>query len=150
MKKNNKKGFTLVELVIVVAVMAVLVAVAIPTVGSITGTAKKAVQDSNARTIESVIKLAEADASKNGDDVVELSEQQVWNALTDAKLGIEEGSFTYDLEAGTVKTTVTGTNGDKAGAKLYIITFGATAADKTVTPITVTGDATVTGPAVTP
>ena len=35
MKKNNKKGFTLVELVIVVAVMAVLVAVAIPTIGSI-------------------------------------------------------------------------------------------------------------------
>ena len=35
--KNNKKGFTLVELVIVVAVMAVLVAVAIPTIGSVKG-----------------------------------------------------------------------------------------------------------------
>ena len=36
MKKNNKKGFTLVELVIVVAVMAILVAVAIPVVSTIT------------------------------------------------------------------------------------------------------------------
>ena len=43
MKKNNKKGFTLVELVIVVAVMAVLVAVAIPTVGSIKASADSAV-----------------------------------------------------------------------------------------------------------
>ena len=55
--KNNKKGFTLVELVIVVAVMAVLVAVAIPTVKSVVGTAETTVAKTNARTIESQIKL---------------------------------------------------------------------------------------------
>lgn len=35
MKKNNKKGFTIVELVIVIAVIAILSAVLIPTFGSI-------------------------------------------------------------------------------------------------------------------
>ena len=35
MKKNNKKGFTIVELVIVIAVIAILSAIMIPTFGSI-------------------------------------------------------------------------------------------------------------------
>ena len=35
MKRNNKKGFTIVELVIVIAVIAILSAVLIPTFGSI-------------------------------------------------------------------------------------------------------------------
>lgn len=102
MKKNNKKGFTLVELVIVVAVMAVLVAVAIPTVQSISGTAKSTVADTNARTIESIIKLAEADASKDGDDIVKLTTAQVDTALTEAKLGITKGTFAYNTTKGTV------------------------------------------------
>lgn len=102
MKKNNKKGFTLVELVIVVAVMAVLVAVAIPTVKSITGTAKSTVADTNARTIESIIKLAEAEKSKNGDTIQVLTEAEVDDALEAAKLGITEGTFAYNTTKGTV------------------------------------------------
>ena len=110
--KNNKKGFTLVELVIVVAVMAVLVAVAIPTVSSITGTAKTAVQDSNARTIESMIKLAEAEASKNGNGTATLTAEGIDTALTNAKLGIEEGSFVYTPTTGTVVSGNTTASGD--------------------------------------
>lgn len=41
MKKMNKKGFTIVELVIVIAVIAILSAVLIPTFGGITENAKK-------------------------------------------------------------------------------------------------------------
>lgn len=104
MKKNNKKGFTLVELVIVVAVMAVLVAVAIPTVGSIVGTAEEATAESNARTIESIIKLAEAN-DKDGD--TDLSESEVAQALYDAKLGISAESNT-DTKATFYYTPATG------------------------------------------
>lgn len=113
MKKNNKKGFTLVELVIVVAVMAVLVAVAIPTVKSITGTAKDSVRDTNARTIESVIKLAEAEASKAADGTAELDSQAIFDAIYDAKLGIDEGVYVYTAETGVVKydTTTAGADG---------------------------------------
>lgn len=112
MKKNNKKGFTLVELVIVVAVMAVLVAVAIPTVSSITGTAKDAVQESNARTIESMIKLAEAEASKDGDAVADLDAAAIDTALTAAKLGIEDGTYVYFPATGVVEYDGTAATGD--------------------------------------
>ncbi len=111
MKKNNKKGFTLVELVIVVAVMAILVAVAIPTISSITGEAKTNVQNSNAQTIESMIKLAEAEST--------LSAGVIEKALYDAKLGIDGGedgvTFVYLAASGecVVKTDdVTVATGD--------------------------------------
>lgn len=41
MKKNNKKGFTLVELVIVIAVIAVLSAILVPTFGNVISDANK-------------------------------------------------------------------------------------------------------------
>lgn len=104
--KKNKKGFTLVELVIVVAVMAVLIAVAIPTVTSITQTAKETVAQTNARTVESTLKLAEANKNKDGDTVDALTPQDVFDAIYAAKLGITEGTYAYDLEKGTVVADV--------------------------------------------
>ena len=41
MKRNNKKGFTIVELVIVIAVIAILAGVLIPTFSGIIGNAKE-------------------------------------------------------------------------------------------------------------
>jgi len=64
--KTNKKGFTLVELVVVIAILAILAAIAIPVVNSIINTASKNGALSNASTIELAIKEAQADiASKN-------------------------------------------------------------------------------------
>lgn len=111
MKKNNKKGFTLVELVIVVAVMAILVAIAIPTVASITGTAEANVQKTNAQTIESMIKLEIAESGELSDD------SAVADAIVDAKLGITKGTFYYDKDTGDVSVD---NNGGTA------ITFSAT------------------------
>ena len=49
MKKNNKKGFTIVELVIVIAVIAILTAVLIPTFTSATEKAKQSAALQNAK-----------------------------------------------------------------------------------------------------
>ena len=49
MKRNNKKGFTIVELVIVIAVIAILSAVLIPTFGGITDKAKNSARDQEAK-----------------------------------------------------------------------------------------------------
>lgn len=49
MKRNNKKGFTIVELVIVIAVIAILSAVMIPTFSGVVGKAEAAADRQNAR-----------------------------------------------------------------------------------------------------
>ncbi len=50
MKKNNKKGFTLAELLIVVAIIAVLVAIAIPIFRGQLEKAREATDEANARS----------------------------------------------------------------------------------------------------
>ena len=123
MKKNNKKGFTLVELVIVVAVMAILVAVAIPTVKSITESAQDSVEKTNARTIEALIKVHEAEVNAGtakdaaGNSVTTFNAGSVQAALIAGKLGID-GTFKYDGGTGIVTAiestdTVTGTSNFK-------------------------------------
>ncbi len=103
--KNNKKGFTLVELVIVVAVMAILVAVAIPTVGTITTQATNATRQSNANTIESMIKLYEAkniqDGRKTG-----ISLDECITACNEAKLGITADTYYYITSNGSVEANM--------------------------------------------
>lgn len=49
MKRNNKKGFTIVELVIVIAVIAILSAVLIPTFGGIIADANETSRDQKAK-----------------------------------------------------------------------------------------------------
>ena len=49
-KKLNKKGFTLAELLVVVAIIAVLVAIAIPTFNAATTKAYEGVAEANARS----------------------------------------------------------------------------------------------------
>ena len=51
MKRNNKKGFTIVELVIVIAVIAILSAVLIPTFGTVIADANESARDQEARKL---------------------------------------------------------------------------------------------------
>ena len=64
MKRNNKKGFTIVELVIVIAVIAILAAVMIPTFG---GIIKKANLSSVQQAATSAYKEAYALAISDGE-----------------------------------------------------------------------------------
>ena len=49
MKRTNKKGFTIVELVVVIAVIAILAAVMIPTFSGVAGDAQEQADLANAR-----------------------------------------------------------------------------------------------------
>lgn len=64
---KNNKGFTLVELMVVVVILGILVAIAVPVYNSVTGTAEANACKANQRTIESAIMQWYADESNSGD-----------------------------------------------------------------------------------
>jgi len=68
MKKMNKKGFTIVELVIVIAVIAILSAVMIPTFSGMTKKAKESAALQEANHAKSAV-LAEENGQFNADAV---------------------------------------------------------------------------------
>ena len=63
MKRNNKKGFTIVELVIVIAVIAILAAVLIPTFASLVGKAQEAADTQLAKNLNTALTMAEAEGN---------------------------------------------------------------------------------------
>ena len=58
MLKNEKRAFTLVELVIVIAVILILATTGISFVSGTVGKSKRATDENNARSIENAIKMA--------------------------------------------------------------------------------------------
>ena len=110
MKKSNRKGFTIVELVIVIAVIAILAAVLIPTFASIV---KKANDSNVQQVLAAARKVAVAenatDAAFDEDTLVYVYEDKeyTWDAdegkfvEADEAVTIEEGDMVYAAEKPT-------------------------------------------------
>lgn len=60
-KVNNKKGFTLIELIVVIAIIAILAAVAVPKLGGFTDSAKAKADMANAKLLDQVVQVYYAD-----------------------------------------------------------------------------------------
>jgi putative type IV pilin len=76
-KRKNKKGFTIVELVIVIAVIAILAAVLIPTFSSLIKKAKISADTQLAKNMNTALTMAEAEGNTldNFTDVIEAIEK---------------------------------------------------------------------------
>ena len=61
--KMNKKGFTLIEMLVVIAIIAILVAIIVPTVTSATTKAKAATDAANLRSAKAVAVIGVLDGS---------------------------------------------------------------------------------------
>lgn len=91
MKKLNKKGFTIIELVIVIAVIAILAAVLIPTFTNVIAKANESKALQEARSLyENVLAIDLADGEQNG------------------KEGKGDGAKAISLESDSLKSEVTG------------------------------------------
>ena len=66
MKKMNKKGFTLIEMLVVIAIIAILVAIVVPTV---TNSTEKARETADAANIRSIISEITIEGMTTGQDV---------------------------------------------------------------------------------
>ncbi len=100
MKKTNKKGFTIVELVIVIAVIAILAAVLIPTFSNVI---EKANKSAALQVAENGLKAAYADDIADG----ELDGQEGSDAIADTHYAFVAASGSTPAYA---KYTIT-TNG---------------------------------------
>ena len=119
--RNNKKGFTIVELVIVIAVIAILAAVLIPTFSGVVGNAKEAGAKESAKNAYSQY-LAE-----NADSGEDLADDFIYVDADDRVVAIENGNIlgVYDDNADALDAfdgTATADANAIDGGKLYVVT----------------------------
>ena len=114
MKKLNKKGFTLAELLIVVAIIAVLVAIAIPVFTTQLEKAKEATDLANIRAAyaEASVNALTADNNENGVATsVEMTQQSGW-AYQDNHIAGVTKDIPDVAKGNTVTVTVNGNTGE--------------------------------------
>ena len=89
-KKRNKKGFTLVELVVVIAILGILVALAVPRLTGARRDAARNAHNSNVRMIESAVALYQA---QFGDNLTGLNMKGLYDAglLEEETIAVPDG-----------------------------------------------------------
>ena len=93
-KLKKSKGFTLIEMLVVIAIIAVLVSIIIPVVGNSTTKAKAAANAANLRSVKAEITIkmlaaqgTEAGTTFNPGDYDDIASTVKWNELTAENVG---------------------------------------------------------------
>jgi len=108
-KKNNKKGFTLVELIVVIAILAILALILVPAITGYVGKANESKNEANARALysEALILYTEDET---------ITEQDMKNKLNTLANSFDKDAKVIDVtlpnEDGSNELTITYQVGD--------------------------------------
>ena len=105
MNKMNKKGFTLIEMLVVIAIIAILVAIIIPVVGSSTTKAAAATDAANLRSAKAALTIAVLDKGAPDPAVSGSTDYSAWvTGGTAPESKTNSGAFKFDIDTlGNVK-----------------------------------------------
>lgn len=129
--KKNEKGFTLMEMLIVVAIIAVLVAIAIPTFTSSLNKAKAATDAANIRAGYASVMMTVMDADLKGTPV---SSDQTYYLKADGTLAADK-TGAYECKASSTDGSfdIAGTKVTWSAGQVVKYQYSATAGTVTIT-----------------
>ena len=87
-RKNNRTGFTLVEMLVVIAIIAVLVAIIVPTISNSTAKAKAATDAANLRTILGMLNIYVVNGGQTVDEIIDTALHPTSETDPDAVLSV--------------------------------------------------------------